>query len=144
MIIIKSKQSEEELEAEILRILKREHIDAEQFFLSSQYQFSFRELTIDGKSQQVLQNGRQVALTRIEFNLLVFLAVHAGRVLSKEELFCAVWGHDSEDTMKVVANTVSNLRKKIQGGDRDREYIRTVRGGYIFGDDSLAYALPEQ
>ncbi len=132
MIIIKSKQSVPELEERLLKILEREQIDAEQFSFSSQYQYSFHGLTIDGKTQQVLQNGKQILLTRIEFNLLLFLAAHAGRVLSKEELFCAVWGRGSEDTIKVVANTVSNLRKKI-GDYRDgREYIRTVRGGYVF------------
>lgn len=132
MIIIKSRESEQELEKRILAILKREHIDAEQFSFSSQYQLSFPALIIDGKSQQVFQNGKQIALTRIEFNLLLFLASNAGTVLSKEELFCVVWGRDSEDTIKVVANTISNLRKKIGSNGRENGCIRTVRGGYMF------------
>ena len=132
MIIIQSRESGQELEERILAILKRERIDAEQFSFSSQYELTFPGLTIDGKSQQVFQNGKKIALTRIEFNLLLFLACNAGTVLSKEELFCAVWGRDSEDTMKVVANTISNLRKKIGDDGRDQTCIRTVRGGYIF------------
>ena len=44
-------------------------------------------------------------------------------------LFSAVWGRDSADTLKVVANTVSNLRRKLGGS---HTYIRTVRGGYVF------------
>ena len=132
MIIIQSRESGQELEERILEILKREQIDAEQFSFSSQYKVTFSDLTIDGKSQQVFQNGKKVALTRIEFNLILFLACNAGTVLSKEELFCAVWGRDSEDTIKVVANTISNLRKKIGDGGSDQTYIRTVRGGYVF------------
>lgn len=132
MIIIQSREFGQKLEERILAILKREQIDAEQFSFSSQDKVTFPDLAIDGKSQQVFQNGKNVALTRIEFNLLLFLAYNAGTVFSKEELFCAVWGRDSEDTIKVVANTISNLRKKIEDGGSDQTYIRTVRGGYVF------------
>ena len=132
MIIIQSRESGQELEERILAILKREQIDAEQFSFSSQYKLTFPDLTIDGNSQQVFQKGKKVALTRIEFNLLLFLASNAGTVFSKEELFCAVWGRDSENTMKVVANTISNLRKKIGDSSSHQPYIRTVRGGYVF------------
>lgn len=132
MLIIKSKQPGKELEEYLLKLLKQEQIDAELFSLSSQYRFTFQELTIDGCSQQVLQNGRPVFLTNNEFNLLLFLASHPDRVLSKKELFHAVWGEDSENTQKVVANTISNLRKKIDPCGSNMEYIRTVRGGYVF------------
>ena len=54
---------------------------------------------------------------------------HLHTALSKEDLFFAVWGRDSADTLKVVANTVSNLRRKMGGS---HTYIRTVRGGYVF------------
>ena len=88
-----------------------------------------QELTIDGRSQQAFQNGTALALTRIEFNMLLLLASNPGITLSKEDLFSAVWGRDSADTLKVVANTVSNLRRKLGGS---QTYIRTVRGGYVF------------
>ena len=60
---------------------------------------------------------------------LLFLTSNPGATLSKEDLFSAVWGRDSADTLKVVANTVSNLRRKL--GSRQSD-IRTVRGGYVF------------
>ncbi len=132
MLIIKSKQPGKELEKHLLELLKKAKIDAELFSFSSQYQFTFQELTIDGSSQQVLQSGRPVPLTNNEFNLLLFLASHPEQVFSKEELFRAVWGKDSENTQKVVANTISNLRKKIDPCSQNMEYIRTVRGGYVF------------
>ena len=102
---------------------------AERVSLSSRHTLTFPELTIDGRSQQAFQNGTALALTRIEFNMLLFLASNPGVTLSKEDLFSAVWGRDSADTLKVVANTVSNLRRKLGGS---QTYIRTVRGGYVF------------
>lgn len=132
MLIIKSKQPGKELEESLLKLLRQAQMNAELFSFSSQYHFTFQELTIDGGSQQVLRNGRPVPLTNNEFNLLLFLASHPDRVLSKEELFRAVWGEDSENTQKVVSNTISNLRKKIEPSSHSTKYIRTVRGGYVF------------
>lgn len=132
MIIIQSREPGQELESKILALLKREQIDAEQVSLSSRYKLAFPGLVIDGNAQQVFQNGEKAALTRNEFNLLLFLACNAGTVLLKEELFYAVWGQNSADTMKVVANTISNLRKKLRNTSDAQPYIRTVRGGYVF------------
>ena len=104
MIIIQSRESEQALEEKILALLRREHLDAAQFTFSSQCRFTFPGLTIDGKSRQVTRNGAIIPLTRNEFNLLLFLAANAGTVCSKEELFRAVWGTDSKDTMKVAVS----------------------------------------
>ena len=129
MIIIQANGAEGDLEEKILALLRREDIAAERVSLSSRHTLTFPELTIDGRSQQAFQNGTALALTRIEFNMLLFLASNPGVTLSKEDLLSAVWGRDSADTLKVVANTVSNLRRKLGGS---QTYIRTVRGGYVF------------
>lgn len=131
MIIIQSKEPEQALEEKIMALLRREHLDAAQFTFSSQCRFTFPGLTIDGRSRQAIRDGTVIPLTRNEFNLLLFLAANAGVVCSKEELFRAVWGPDSRDTMKVVVNTVSNLRKKLHCGERDSACICTVRDGYV-------------
>ena len=117
-----------------MALLRREDIAAERVSLSFRHTLTFPELTIDGRSQQAFQNGTALALTRIEFNMLLFLASNPGVTLSKEDLFSAVWGRDSADTLKVVANTVSNLRRKMGGS---QTYIRTVRGGYVFSAVSV-------
>ena len=129
MIIIQANGAEGDLEEKILALLRREDIAAERVSLSSRHTLTFPELTIDGRSQQAFQNGTALALTRIEFNMLLLLASNPGVTLSKEDLFSAVWGRDSADTLKVVANTVSNLRRKLGGS---QTYIRAVRGGYVF------------
>ena len=92
------------------------------------YQF-IREHILDGMTHEVSCNGRKVSLTRLEFDLLLMLASHEGQIFSKEELFRAVWGQNCDDTLKVVANTVSNLRKKLAGCG---SFIRTTHGGYTF------------
>ncbi len=97
MIIIQANGAEGDLEEKILALLRREDIAAERVSLSSRHTLTFPELTIDGRSQQAFQNGTALALTRIEFNMLLFLASNPGVTLSKEDLFSAVWGRDSAE-----------------------------------------------
>ena len=130
MIVIKTRQPDPELEEKILAFLEQEHIDARQISISSRDRLTFPGLTIDGTAREVLCGGRRLSLTRLEFDLLLVLASRAGEPCSKSELFSAVWGQNSEDTLKVVANTVSNLRRKI--GGTGQAYIHTVQGGYAF------------
>ena len=78
MIIIQANGAERELEEKILALLRREDIAAERVSLSSRHTLTFPELTIDGRSQQAFQNGTALALTRIEFNMLLFLASNPG------------------------------------------------------------------
>ena len=129
MIIIRTRQPNPELENKILTILRQEHIEAEQFSIRSPGRLVFPGLMVNETTREVRCEGRTVSLTRLEFDLLLVLASHAGQTFSKEALFHAVWGRDCADTLKVVANTVSNLRKKLA------DYgilIRTVCGGYVF------------
>ena len=69
--------------------------------------------------------------------MLYLLAAHAGQIVSKELIFKAVWGSASEDTIKVVANTVSNLRGKMELNRHCPIYIKTVFGGYLFCDEMI-------
>ena len=131
MIIIRAREPEQELEQRILQLLQRENISAEQFCLPSRSKLCFDSLLIDGASRQAFEGGASLALTKTEFSLLLFLSQNPGTALSKEELLRAVWGSDCDDTPKVVANNISNLRKKL--GSAHKHLIRTVPGGYIFG-----------
>lgn len=110
-------------------LLEREHIEAEQISIASWEKLVLPGLTLDGMTHEVSCNGRKVSLTRLEFDLLLILASHEEQVFSKEKLFRAVWGQNCDDTLKVVANTVSNLRKKLAGCG---SFIRTTHGGYAF------------
>lgn len=129
MIVIKTRQPDPELEQKIRMLLEREHIEAEQISIDSWEKLVLPGLTLDGMTHEVSCNGRKVSLTRLEFDLLLMLASHEGQIFSKEELFRAVWGQNCNDTLKVVANTVSNLRKKLADCG---SFIRTTHGGYTF------------
>ena len=129
MIIIKTRQPDPELEHKIRMLLEREHIEAEQISIGLQEKLILPGLTLDGMTHEVSCSGRKVSLTRLEFDLLLILASHEGQIFSKDELFCAVWGQNCDDTLKVVANTISNLRKKLADCGN---FIRTTHGGYTF------------
>lgn len=76
----------------------------------------------------VLRDGERVALSRLEFDLLRFLAERPGRVFGRGQLLAAVWGGDREVTPRTVDVHVRRLRAKF---GRDLPLLSTVRGvGY--------------
>ncbi|WP_312642727.1 response regulator transcription factor [Hydrogenoanaerobacterium sp.] len=78
-------------------------------------------------SLEAYKNGEVIALSPREFRLLYFFIKNAGKVLTREQIFNAVWGVDYGDIGTVAVN-IKNLRDKI---DPDNEYIKTVWGvGY--------------
>lgn len=89
-------------------------------------------LLIDPLTRRAVYNGRELDLTRREFDLLYVLSSQAGRVLTHELLRYYVWGDDfSGDENNAIPVSVSRLRQKLDGGD----CIENVRGvGYRFID----------
>jgi DNA-binding response OmpR family regulator len=87
-------------------------------------------LTLDPASHRVTVDGREVALTLREFDLLRYLMANADRVVSRQRLLNSVWEYSFEPGTKVVDVYIRYLRKKI--GDEDGALIQTVRGiGYM-------------
>ncbi len=92
---------------------------------------SFPGLEIIQSRRQVLQDGEEVNLTRLEYSTLVFLASNPGIVLTRTQIFEAVWNIDSCHSS--VVNVIYNLRKKIEPDSKNPTYIKTVLGvGYKF------------
>ena len=90
-------------------------------------------LTIDGRAVRVTQAGTEVDLTAIEFRLLLELARHPDRVLTREQLLERVWGYDYLGDSRLVDMAINRLRTKIGDDARTPRYITTVRGvGYRF------------
>lgn len=82
---------------------------------------------IDLGGRRVHVDGREIALTTTEFDLLAHLARRPGQVLSREQLLSAVWGHASASGARTVDVHVAALRAKLGDG----QPLRTVRGvGY--------------
>ena len=94
---------------------------------------SFPGLEIRQHQRRVLQNGEEINLTRLEYSTLVFLASNPGIVLTKTQIFEAVWNMESDSCHSSVANVIYNLRKKIEPDNKNPTYIKTVLGvGYKF------------
>ena len=94
---------------------------------------SFPGLEIRQHQRSVFQDGEEVNLTRLEYNTLILLASNPGIVLTRTQIFEAVWNMDSDSCHSSVGNVICNLRKKIEPDTKHPTYIKTVLGvGYKF------------
>jgi len=92
------------------------------------------DIVIDRAAHRVRRANREVHLGPTEFRLLDYLAQHAGRVFSREQLLDAVWGSDVYVEARTVDVHIGRLRKAVKRG-REVDPIRTVRGmGYSFDE----------
>jgi DNA-binding response OmpR family regulator len=97
---------------------------------------AFKNLVLDLDARQVIFWGRNIEVTRLEFQLLQYLIQNAGIVISKDDLLQNVWGYDRsiEDTNLIEA-AIRRLRKKLETDPSRPRFIQTVWGtGYRLGD----------
>src|ERR1022692_1000595 len=91
------------------------------------------DIELDPATRIVLQNGKPVELTSVEFNLLHVLLREAGRVVTREHLVDAVLSRKFSPFDRSIDMHVSKVRKKLGDSDDGSDHIKTVRGvGYIF------------
>ena len=91
-------------------------------------------LKIDQIEHSIIREGQTIALTRLEFDLLVALAKEPGRVFSREALLSEVWGYRPATDTRLVNVHIQRLRSKIEINPEDPKVIVTVRGvGYKAG-----------
>ena len=85
----------------------------------------YREITLS-EERKVTISGSEVALTHLEFEILLLFLKNRGRVFTRDDLLNLVWGYDFAGDEKGVNFHIMNLRKKL-----NVDYIETVRGvGY--------------
>ena len=95
---------------------------------------SLQDLSIDVAGHIVKREGRVIALTPLEFDLLVTLARSPWKVFSREELLEQVWGYRHAADTRLVNVHVQRLRSKIERDPECPELVVTVRGvGYRAG-----------
>jgi len=117
-----------ELMARIRALLRRSRAASE---LPSELRFE--NVEIDFLRYVALKDGKSVEMTRKEFDALRFLAGHAGRVVTRDQLLKQVWGYESSPISRTVDNHVAGLRSKLERVPARPEHIRTVHGvGYKF------------
>jgi DNA-binding response OmpR family regulator len=85
------------------------------------------ELVVDPRRHVATLSGRELDLTRREFELLEAFGRHPGQVLSRDQLLRQVWGYTSDVDTNVVDVFVGYLRRKLESGGEPR-LLHTVRG----------------
>jgi two-component system alkaline phosphatase synthesis response regulator PhoP len=90
-------------------------------------------LVIDPEGYRVTRNGKPQVLSTLEFRLLYFLASHANKVYTRDQLLDAVWGTERFVTPRSVDACMRRLREKIEEDPENPVYLKTLRGaGYLF------------
>jgi DNA-binding response OmpR family regulator len=91
------------------------------------------DLEIDAAAMTVNVRGDAVTTTATEFRLLHYLAQHAGRVFTRDQILDAVWKETTYVSPRSVDVYVRKLREKIENDPEQPRYLKTVRGtGYRF------------
>jgi len=92
-------------------------------------------IAVDMARHEVTIHGRSADLTPIEFNLLVYLMRHAGKVLSHRDILQNVWGKEYGNEVEYLRVYMGHLRQKVEADPLQPKYILTERGiGYRFGE----------
>lgn len=117
-----------ELVARVEAVLRRERAAAQ-----PAPALELDELRIEPASRRVLLQGRELALTAREFDLLAFLAQHPGQVFSRDRLMELVWQLSHYEDSSTVTVHIRRLRAKLEPDPQHPRYVQTVWGvGYRF------------
>jgi two-component system KDP operon response regulator KdpE len=99
---------------------------------SSKRTIAIGDFTIDADAFRVTVKNSEVRLTPKEFELLLYLARHAGRVVTHRNLLFAIWGPNSVEQPEHLRVLVAQLRKKIDVENTPRYIITEPWVGYRF------------
>lgn len=90
-------------------------------------------LSIQKKARRMFINGKELAFTNKEFDLLTFLAEHPNTVYTKDELFNTIWESDPMGETSTITVHINRIRDKIKEIGESSSFIETVWGsGYRF------------
>lgn len=128
-----------ELVARMRSVLRRRVIDDPGSSVESDASASrvieVADVRIDEDRHEVIIRGESVEMPLKEFDLLVALASHAGRVLTRDQLIDQVWGVDYVGDTKTLDVHIKRLRDKVEVDPSNPTSIVTIRGlGYKFAD----------
>jgi len=118
--------SPRELAARVRTVLRRVEVRS-----APPERLDFGEISLDAGSREVMREGRPVALTAREFDLLWFLASNPRRVFSRGHLMDRVWGHSPALDTGTVTVHIRRLREKLEADPASPAHLQTVWGvGY--------------
>jgi two-component system alkaline phosphatase synthesis response regulator PhoP len=120
--------SVDELLARVKAVLARGRMRA-----SGPRSYTFDDVVLDLDSRTVSKAGRDVTMTRTEFDLLAYFLENEGSALSRDRVMNDVWGTEYYGTQRSLDSFVANLRRKIEKDAHNPVHIMTVHGvGYKF------------
>ena len=120
----------EELLARIRAVL-RSHRYSEENESTPGGKFRFQDLLIDYDTRRVFVGKEEIDLTQTEYNIMAFLSVHAGKVLTYAAIIRAVWGYSDYGSVKKLQVNMKNIRKKMGVTPGEKRYIINELGvGY--------------
>ncbi|MGE7862564.1 response regulator transcription factor [Bacillus mobilis] len=91
----------------------------------------YGSILIDLQNYEIMAGKEKIHFTKKEYEVVKMLALHAGQVLTKEQLFEKIWGYDSESDISTIVEHIKKIRTKLSVYDRENTYIQTVWGiGY--------------
>ena len=119
-----------ELRARVIALLRRVRMGHIQ---PDVLRFGGGDLVINRTEHVVYAHGQEVSLSPTEYNLLLFMAERAGRILPAQTIFDAIWTPWADTQPQSVKWYVWRLRQKIEANPQQPRYILTERGkGYRF------------
>ena len=96
-------------------------------------EFAFGDVRLHLRGRQAFKAGKEVRLTRKEFDLLRYLVEHRSEVITRDRLLDEVWGYERFPTTRTVDAHILRLRQKFEPDPEHPAYILTVHGqGYRF------------
>jgi two-component system KDP operon response regulator KdpE len=120
----------DELQARVAAVLRRAHMP---YVQTDVLRFGNGDLIINRAEQAVFAHGQEVSLSPIEYNLLLFLAERAGRIVPAELLCDTIWGRGVSAGAQGVKWYIWSLRQKIETNPHKPRFILNERGkGYRF------------
>lgn len=119
-----------ELVARIHAVTRRFKTDHKQQTKTKLYQFD--ELVIDSAAHRVFLKDKEVDLTAMEFQVLLFLAENSAQVLSRDQIVEHIHGDEFDPFNRTIDIIISRLRNKLKDDASQSKFIKTIRGvGYI-------------
>ena len=118
-----------ELTARINALIKRSRLE------NTEEIIRIADLELDQRTKTVKRGGKELNLTPKEFNLLAYMMINKGRVLSKSEIAEKVWDMSFDTGTNFIEVYISYLRRKVDKG-YDKKLIHTKSGmGFILKED---------
>ncbi len=89
---------------------------------------SIGKISVMPSSRKVFWDGKEIALTHKEYELLYFFMMNPGHIFTREQLLNRIWGYDFEGTTRTVDTHIKTLRQKL--GSEGKHIVTLIRSGY--------------